>query len=625
MDEWMKRLVHARHWQGVLWLIIALLSLGWFIFLSHVNERFVAVDRAWSDYNQQSARYNSVLAELIQHLGYGGMIHHFKNYVLRQEPRYLSALKEDFTQMDALLSDFVALNLTTAEQQQVLYLRQVVAEYHQQQQLAVRLVDQGYSPAAIDQQVKVDDRPALAAIAFLRERALQRSRDAEVLTQAAIVTARHRLAYGYLMIGVFVVFGMMLLVLFRVQMQARLAAQQAFQRVDNLLAAVPDAMLIVDQHGRVMRCNSMACTLFGYSEAALIGLAVEALMPAAFRHKHEQLRRSYMAHPHSRLMGDGMLLHATHSDGHVFPVEISLSFDDSADALLITLTVRDVSEREQQRKETQQAREKAESALHTLKQAQTALVESEKLAALGNLVAGVAHEVNTPVGLSLTAASYLRDKSMKVLQHYHDDALTMEGLEQYLVQTEESTRLIEGNARRAAELIQSFKQIAVDQTFDMLRTFDLATYLQEIALSFQASFKRTPIVLEVHCPDDIAMHSYPGALAQLLSNIINNALMHAFPDGKAGTVSITARRNEGDIVEIICQDDGCGMDAYTTEHLFEPFFTTRRGLGGSGLGMYIVHNLVRQQLQGYIHVTSSDKQGSRFEVHLPCCIVNDSR
>jgi signal transduction histidine kinase len=121
------------------------------------------------------------------------------------------------------------------------------------------------------------------------------------------------------------------------------------------------------------------------------------------------------------------------------------------------------------------------------------------------------------------------------------------------------------------------------------------------------------------------MHSYPGALAQLLSNVINNALMHAFPDGKSGTVTITARPHEGDMVELICQDDGCGMNAHTIEHLFEPFFTTRRGMGGSGLGMYIVHNLVQQQLQGSIDVASTENQGSRFEIHLPCCIVERLR
>lgn len=600
---------------GFLLLMIALLSSGWYFYLSNTMEKFTHVDEAWSEYNEQAAIYNSDLSIIIQYLGYGGLIHHFKNYILRQSPQSLAVLHHDFSTLDHTIQNFRSHSLSVDELEQLDQLLRVIQQYQEKTTLAETLIQQGISPKDLDAQVKVNDRPAFDAIQKFRENSLLRSLNAEARTESSIIQAFHQLSYGYLMMALFVLFGAMIFFLLRAQERAKMLAQQAFHRVDNLLNSVPDAMLIVDADGKIVRCNVMSTKLFDYSSEDLLLMSVESLMPKEFRAGHATLRHSYAKNPYPRMMNSDDLLYALNSHDESFPVEISLSFDDSdAENVLFILTVRDVSEHQKQRLEITAAREKAEQALSDLKIAQGVLIESEKLAALGNLVAGVAHEINTPVGLSLTASSYLREKTKIVQQQYNEEQLTADGLDQYLAQAEESTRLIETNAMRAAELIQSFKQVAVDQTAGQLRSFDLGGYLHEIALSFYPIFKRTSIRFEVSCDEDIEMLSYPGALAQLLSNLINNSLLHAFVDGQVGSLLLQARLLNQDTVEIVCTDDGCGMDMHTKDHLFDPFFTTRRGQGGSGLGMYIVHNILQKQIQGSIQVESTLGQGSRFIV-----------
>ena len=255
-------------------------------------------------------------------------------------------------------------------------------------------------------------------------------------------------------------------------------------------------------------------------------------------------------------------------------------------------------------------------ALENLKATQKQLVESEKMAALGGLVAGVAHEINTPIGTSITVASTLADETQSFLGAVASGQLKRSVLNNYLDLASESTQLMLSNLHRAGELIQSFKQIATDQSNLEERRFNLKEYLEEIALSLAPKLKQTLHTLTVTGEEAITMESYPGALAQIITNLVTNSLTHAYPSEQAGQLRLAISLQE-DKVRIEYRDDGCGIDRENKGKIFEPFFTTARHRGGTGLGLHIVYNLVTQKLLGTIEVESELGSGTKFEIVLP--------
>ncbi|WP_286694796.1 ATP-binding protein [Spongiibacter sp. UBA1325] len=255
-------------------------------------------------------------------------------------------------------------------------------------------------------------------------------------------------------------------------------------------------------------------------------------------------------------------------------------------------------------------------AVEDLNRTQKQLVATEKMASLGGLVAGVAHEVNTPVGVSVTAASTLRAESIEAEQAYNEGKLTGSGLKHYFEHCMQSTEIILNNLRRAADLVHSFKQVAVDQTSFERRKFNLKSYFDETLLSLRPNLKNTQIAVEIDCEASLEANSVPGAISQIFTNLLMNSLMHAFPGGEAGRIRVVVTECDGDI-EICYSDDGCGMDEEAREKIFEPFFTTKRGAGGSGLGMHIVFNLVSQQLKGQVEVLSALGEGTEVRIRFP--------
>lgn len=237
--------------------------------------------------------------------------------------------------------------------------------------------------------------------------------------------------------------------------------------------------------------------------------------------------------------------------------------------------------------------------LDQLKNAQEQLVENEKLAALGGLVAGIAHEINTPIGIGTTAASHL-DESIKTFRQTLDSGkLRKSDLQDFLARCDEATDLIRANLVRAADLIRSFKTISVDQGQEDCRPLQLKDYIEDIAASLGPRTVKAGHKVTIDCPHDLVVVTYPGAIAQIITNLVLNAVNHAFDDGRKGEVRIEAQA-VGDGAEISVLDNGKGVPPEVLKRLFEPFFTTKRGEGGSGLGMSIVHNLVRGQLGGEI-------------------------
>lgn len=283
-------------------------------------------------------------------------------------------------------------------------------------------------------------------------------------------------------------------------------------------------------------------------------------------------------------------------------------------ALLTTITP--ITERKRMEEELRGAKNKAEGALEALQQAQQSLIQAEKMASLGGLVAGVAHEINTPIGIGMTGASTLAAETQRITKLYADQSMTEDDFQDYLGVATETARLLLTNMNRAAELIQSFKQVAVDQTSAERRRFDLRLYIEEILSSLTPTIKKTKHTITVECPDGIQMDSYPGILSQVLTNLVMNALTHAYSDHQAGSLTIKVK-SEAEKVVLSFADDGNGIPAENLNRIFDPFFTTRRTNGGSGLGLHIVFNVVTSSLNGQVDVASEVGKGTTFTLTFP--------
>ncbi|HEV8622902.1 MAG TPA: AAA family ATPase [Acidimicrobiia bacterium] len=255
-------------------------------------------------------------------------------------------------------------------------------------------------------------------------------------------------------------------------------------------------------------------------------------------------------------------------------------------------------------------------ALANVSAMQHQMVESEKLAALGGLVAGMAHEINTPVGIAVTAASHLVERTAELRSAWQAGSMKRSTLDRYIEGVKDSGHLILTNLERSNELVQSFKQVAVDQSSEARRAFRVRDYLEDILRSLRPKLKRTPHLVEIDCDPGLTLTSYPGALAQVVTNLLLNSVVHGFADGVSGRIGLSAVRHNGG-VRLHYSDDGRGIPEEVRQRIFEPFFTTRRSQGGSGLGLHIVYNLVTQRLGGTITVDSAAGKGTAFTIDIP--------
>jgi signal transduction histidine kinase/purine-cytosine permease-like protein len=255
--------------------------------------------------------------------------------------------------------------------------------------------------------------------------------------------------------------------------------------------------------------------------------------------------------------------------------------------------------------------------LHSLEDTRKELLASEKMASLGGLVAGVAHEINTPVGIAVSAASYLQDRTEEIRERWSAGRITDAELESYLNDAAESARLLLSNANRAAELVHSFKQLAGDQTPEERRRFDLRACLEDTLSSLRPKLMEHAATVRMKCPADIGMDSYPGPMAQVIANLVINSLMHGFQPGAGGLIAIHVYPVDEDAVIIRFEDDGRGLAPGVENKIFEPFFSTRKGAGSSGLGLYLVHNIVTGKLNGTICVDTQQRSGVAFIIRLP--------
>jgi signal transduction histidine kinase len=252
-----------------------------------------------------------------------------------------------------------------------------------------------------------------------------------------------------------------------------------------------------------------------------------------------------------------------------------------------------------------------------LDHARDELLRKEKLAALGGLVTGVAHEINTPLGVALTATSLVGDRIAEIRRAFEAGALRQTELRSGLGQAGEAADIALGNLRRAAGLVASFKQIAVDQASEARRELLLGSYVREVVASLSPLYRRTPHRVAVDVRADPAVTTYAGAISQVCTNLLHNALIHAFPEGQVGTVALWVDRTAAGELELGCRDDGAGMSEAVLRRIYEPFYTTARARGGSGLGLHIVHNLVTDLLRGTIAAQSEPGRGTSFLIRFP--------
>ena len=256
-----------------------------------------------------------------------------------------------------------------------------------------------------------------------------------------------------------------------------------------------------------------------------------------------------------------------------------------------------------------------EENLRLLRETQQQLVMQEKMASLGGLVAGVAHEINTPVGIGLTATTALEQQAQKLSRDFESNAMKKSQLQEFLKSVVDYSAILVKNLQRAGELVQSFKKVAVDLSSETRQTFTVHVELDEILLSVSPLLKPTGHVIEV-TGDAGSIDSYPGDFSQVVTNLVMNSVVHAYDEGETGHLRFAIAR-ENETVSILYSDDGKGIDLDIQDRIFDPFFTTRRGAGSTGLGLHIVYNTVVQKLGGTIHCESEPDQGAQFHIELP--------
>ena len=388
--------------------------------------------------------------------------------------------------------------------------------------------------------------------------------------------------------------------------------------VDN----ASDCTFWIKPDGRFVYANRAASSMHGYS-------IDELMLMSAFDINPNMTPEGWHQHWHSVKQQHSFSLESYHQtkDGRVFPVEVFVNFLEFDGEEYNFVRVRDISNRKAAEAElyqlnfeleqrVQERTHELSDALKTLRATQKSLVEAEKMAALGNLVAGVAHEINTPIGTSITVASTLADETAMFLQAVASGQLKRSVLNRYTNVAQKCSTLINSNLGRAGDLVQSFKQVAVDQTHQELRTFNLKAYLQEVVRSLQPQVSHSGHQLSLTGDNSISLTSDPGVFAQIVTNLVTNSIHHAYPSGESGQLHLRIDQQNNQIM-LQYSDDGCGIPASNLSKIYEPFFTTARKQGGTGLGLNIVYNLVTQSLQGTIEIQSQEGQGTTFTIALP--------
>jgi PAS domain S-box-containing protein len=289
----------------------------------------------------------------------------------------------------------------------------------------------------------------------------------------------------------------------------------------------------------------------------------------------------------------------------------------SGEIIAINVAAEEITERKRAEREVRAARDAAETALRHLRETQDSLIEAEKLAALGRMVAGIAHEMNSPVGISLTVASTLQRKAGQFSAKAASGDLRRSSLNAFVEVVQDAASQLVTNLSRSAERIQSFKQVALDQSQSKRRSFDPGPLTEQVLSHLARDSKQQSIAIGSHCEPNLSMDSYPGPLGQVLTHLVVNAMTHAFAEEFDGLIDIRLAASGADHIELSIADNGCGMTPDVKRLAFDPFFTTRRHFGAAGLGLHMVHTIVTERLGGRINLESEPGEGTTVSLILP--------
>ena len=423
--------------------------------------------------------------------------------------------------------------------------------------------------------------------------------------------------------------------------RSQLELSTARDRLQAVLDAAQEvAIIATDMAGHILLFNRGAEHMLGYTEAELLG------RPPACLHEPGEVRQR--AAELSRLRGSTVEGFETfvllarelgsetrewtylRKDGRPLWVSLSVSHVRGRDGQAIGYlgVARDISAQRAAETQLRQLNAELESrvqqrtlelreALRNLKEAQDGLLRSEKLAGLGSMVAGVAHELNTPLGNCLTTASTLQERTEEIRQEFGSGQMRRSSLEAYLQEAGLACDILLRGLGTANELVSHFKQLSVDQTSMQRRGYELDAVVGDVMSLLRARWKTTPFQLECQLAVPGPLEGYPGPLGQVLGNLLLNALLHAFEGREQGRVKVSAHSLGASDYLLVVEDDGIGMSEDVRRRAFDPFFTTKMGRGGTGLGLNIVYNLVSTVLGGSISLHSEPGQGSRFEIRLP--------
>jgi PAS domain S-box-containing protein len=400
------------------------------------------------------------------------------------------------------------------------------------------------------------------------------------------------------------------------QKRAEDAIAEGRRLLQQVIDTVPAVINVKDKQLRYVLMNRYMAGIFGIEPQDAIGRTTTDLMSRYGAEKTDEHDKRVLAVGRELGFYEEEYKDVTGNMRQWLVNKLPL-LDAGGEIENIVTVALDIGERKRGELEMRKAKDAAEAALRNLRETQNSLIEAEKLAALGRLVAGVAHEVNNPVGISLTVASSLERKSALFAAEVARGDLRRSSLNDFLETSRDAASQLVANLNRAAELITSFKQVAADRNYSDQRVFDLGDLTEQVVMSLRPGLRKHNLTLTVDCQPNLTMNSYPGPYGQVLTNLFLNSVAHAFPDGKAGAVDIQVRESGKDNVEILFSDNGCGMSMDVRRRAFDPFFTTRRDQGGTGLGLHIVYSIVTNRLGGRLDLDSQPGGGTRIQIILP--------
>ncbi|WP_235956468.1 sensor histidine kinase [Grimontia sedimenti] len=378
----------------------------------------------------------------------------------------------------------------------------------------------------------------------------------------------------------------------------------------NKMADQSDSLLIEESHGlRNIANKSMYLLIFVTIFATILLTFIVLFFQRSLFRPLEKINTTIQA----LRLGHRNIPFEDIEDNELGRITLSLKNFQVGLSRLDQLQIENANQKEALKRDKEQLTEMLES----LKSAQDKLIETEKLSSLGSLVAGVSHEINTPLGISVTMASTLETEHLSFLEKLKTGEIRREDLDNFESHSADAYSVMNRSLQRASELINSFKQVANDQTSEQLREFELGTLMREIYSTLHHQIKNRPIQFSLHAEDDLVMSSYPGPIGQVFTNLFNNSILHGFDQDGQGEISLTLSREEGRI-RWLYRDSGKGLSGEGLKRIFEPFYTTRLGKGGSGMGMHIVYSIVVNMLQGDIKVYNDN--GAVFDISIPASI-----